>query len=63
MRREWQVSNFKKSIIMKSALKCPKCGSTEVSPFIGAKEGQYDCLECGYNGPIGERKVRKIKTI
>jgi len=50
---------------MKSPLKCPKCLSAEVGLCLGGTEDQYECLECGYIGPIGSREPKKprIKTI
>ncbi|MBN2094642.1 MAG: hypothetical protein JW727_01205 [Candidatus Aenigmarchaeota archaeon] len=43
----------------KSPLKCPKCGSTELSPYLGGQDNQYDCLDCGYIGPVAVRKPKK----
>jgi uncharacterized Zn finger protein len=44
---------------MKSGLKCPKCGSTNMSLYMGGQMGLYQCLECGYVGPIGIRGPKR----
>jgi predicted RNA-binding Zn-ribbon protein involved in translation (DUF1610 family) len=34
-------------------MKCPKCGSVDVTLWLGGKLGTiYFCKECGYKGPI-----------
>ena len=50
---------------MQSSLKCPKCLSAEVGLCSGGAEDQYECLECGYIGPIVNRGAKKprIKLI
>lgn len=33
--------------------KCPKCGSVDITLWMGAKLGiQYICKNCGYRGPL-----------
>jgi len=40
--------------------KCPKCGSIAVGLCT---DGQYECLDCCYIGPIAQRGPRKIKAL
>lgn len=33
--------------------RCPKCGSTDISLYLGAQLGMvYHCKNCGYRGPL-----------
>ena len=32
--------------------KCPQCGSTEVTLFIGGQTGSWKCKRCGYIGVL-----------
>jgi len=32
--------------------KCPKCGSEDISLFLGGQFGKYKCKKCGYIGPM-----------
>ena len=37
----------------KSRKRCPKCGSVDVTLYMGAKLGiLYQCKNCGYRGPL-----------
>jgi len=38
--------------MIKSIKRCPKCGSTSVTLWIGAITGQYFCKNCRYVGPL-----------
>ncbi|MBN2454816.1 transposase [Candidatus Woesearchaeota archaeon] len=31
---------------------CPRCGSSNISLFIGGTTGSYECKDCGYIGPL-----------
>jgi len=31
---------------------CPKCGSRNIILHAGGSTGFYNCLDCGYIGPI-----------
>jgi len=33
-------------------LKCPKCKSASITPYMGGQFGQYDCKVCSYIGTI-----------
>jgi len=33
-------------------LKCPKCKSTSITPYMGGQFGKYQCKKCGYVGVI-----------
>ena len=40
---------------------CPKCGSKNVSLYAAGHIGNYECLNCGYIGPLiieSEGKLR-----
>ena len=40
-------------MIMKLVKKCPKCGSTNITLWMGAALGIiYECKDCGYRGPL-----------
>ena len=46
------------------ALKCPSCKSQEMSYYMGAQFGKYECKECGYVGVIviedaNEKQIKK----
>ncbi len=32
--------------------KCPNCGSTDVTLYLGGQFGTYICKNCGYIGPL-----------
>ena len=32
--------------------KCPKCGSEDISTYLGGQTGQYECKNCGYLGAM-----------
>ena len=35
------------------ATRCPKCGSYEITFFLGGEAGQiYECKSCGYKGSL-----------
>ena len=48
-------------------IKCPKCKSASITPYMGAQFGKYECKKCGYLGVIvieedlKKDKVRKKK--
>jgi len=33
-------------------LKCPKCKSANITQYMGAQFGKYECKKCGYVGVI-----------
>lgn len=41
---------------------CPKCGSKNVGLHAAGITGNYQCLDCGYIGPIIMESDEKLKS-
>jgi len=42
---------------------CPKCGSSNITLYMGGKFGKYECKNCGYIGALVIEKEDEIKEI
>ena len=45
-------------------LKCPKCKSANITPYMGGQFRKYQCKKCGYIGVIvvDEDYIKKEKN-
>ena len=51
-----------------TSIRCPKCNSADITHYMGAQFGKYECKKCGYIGviviekdEIKQRKIRKYR--
>ena len=42
-------------------IKCPQCNSTDITYYMGAQFGKYQCKNCGYVGAIIVEEYEKTK--
>ena len=40
---------------------CPRCGSKNIELYAGGITGNYQCLDCGYIGPLFLEKDERLR--